>query len=379
MPMAPPPPVYDPADVTAAWLTEVLLAAGQLPGTSGTAGNAGGHGDTGRVVGFTTEPIGTGQVGANIRYRLAYEPATANDTAPASVVAKFAAADEVSRAAGIATRTYETEVAFYRDLAATVDVSRPTCMFAAIEPGTADVVLILEDLAPAIQGDQIAGCTVEQARLAMDEAARLHGPRWGDPTLLDHAWLAEAVAAGGTGVADLYAFCWPGFVDRYRATLDEAALEVGARLEEGIRGWVAHPPPALTLTHGDYRLDNMLFAPASTDGRPLTVVDWQTVRLGCGTGDVAYFLGAGLDPPTRRAHEAGLVAHYHQALSAYDIADYGFDACWEDYRRYSFGGYVMAVIASVLVGRTERGDAMFMAMANRHAAQVTDLAALSVL
>jgi hypothetical protein len=35
----------------------------------------------------------------------------------------------------------------------------------------------------------------------------------------------------------------------------------------------------------------------------------------------------------------------------------------------------MAVIASILVGRTERGDAMFMAMANRHSAQATDLAA----
>jgi hypothetical protein len=42
-------------------------------------------------------------------------------------------------------------------------------------------------------------------------------------------------------------------------------------------------------------------------------------------------------------------------------------------------GYVMAVIASVLVGRTERGDAMFMAMANRHAAQALDLDATELL
>ena len=28
--------------------------------------------------------------------------------------------------------------------------------------------LLLEDIAPAIQGDQIAGCTVAQARLAME-------------------------------------------------------------------------------------------------------------------------------------------------------------------------------------------------------------------
>ena len=133
----------------------------------------------------------------------------------------------------------------------------------------------------------------------------------------------------------------------------------------------------MTLAHGDYRLDNMLFGPPGSD-RPLVVVDWQTVRLGCGTSDVAYFLGAGLHPDVRRAHERDLVARYHAALSSYGV-DYPFDACWEDYRRYSFAGYVMAVIASVLVGRTERGDAMFMAMANRHAAQAVDLDATDLL
>jgi Ecdysteroid kinase-like family len=361
--VTPPRPVYDPEAVTAAWLTAVMADAGVLDE------------DRGRIVAIAAEPIGTGQVGANIRYRLGYDPPDL--AAPASVVAKFAATDEASRATGIATRTYETEVAFYRDLAHTVDVSRPACLFAAIEPGTADVVLVLEDLAPAVQGDQIAGCTVEQAHLAMTEAARLHGPRWGDPSLFDHPWLAQGVAAVSS-IADLYAFTWDGFVARYRAKLDPPAVVVGTRLREGISGWLAHQPPAPTLTHGDYRLDNMLFAGEDGAGS-LSVVDWQTVRLGCGTADVAYFLGAGLDPATRRAHEAELVAHYHRELQSYPIDEYPFDACWEDYRRYSFGGYVMAVIASMLVGRTDRGDAMFMAMANRHAAQVADLDALELL
>jgi hypothetical protein len=352
--------VYDPDEVTAEWLTEVLRGAGAL-------------GD-GRVVDLAAAPIGTGQVGANIRYRLGYDPAGA--AGPATVVGKFAARDETSRATGIAMRTYETEVAFYRSLAGTVDVSRPQCLFAAIEPGTADVVLILEDLAPAVQGDQIAGCTVEQAELAMDEAARLHGPRWADPTLLDHDWLAEGVTAG-SAIANLYGLLWPGFLERYRATLEEAAVEVGGRLATGIAGWLDHRPEALTLTHGDYRLDNMLFAP--TPGtRPLAVVDWQTVRLGCGTADVAYFLGAGLAPAVRERQEHDLVRRYHAALAAYGV-NYPFDACWEDYRRYSFGGYVMAVIASMVVGRTDRGDAMFMAMANRHAAQAVALDALELL
>ena len=99
----------------------------------------------------------------------------------------------------MSTLTYETEVAFYRDLADTVDVSCPHCYFAEVESGTADVVVVMEDVAPAEQGDQIAGCTVEQAMLAIDEAARLHGPRWGDPTLQELAWLDRGRTSRGDG------------------------------------------------------------------------------------------------------------------------------------------------------------------------------------
>ena len=134
--------VHEPEQVTPAWLTEVLRHAGAI-GTDAS------------VAAFDPTVIGTGQVGANVRYALDYE----GPPGPRSVVAKFSSRDPASAAAGIATRTYETEVGCYRELADTVDVSRPTCYFAAIEPGTANVVLVLEDLAPAEQGDQIAGCT----------------------------------------------------------------------------------------------------------------------------------------------------------------------------------------------------------------------------
>jgi len=357
--------VYDPEAVSADWLDGVLRDAGLL-------GRA-------RVTGFEREDVGTGQVGANIRYHLSYDgdgDGDADNPGPASVVVKFAAPDEVSRTTGIATRTYETEVAFYRDLADSVEINRPACYLADIVSGTADVVLVFEDLAPRIQGDQIAGCDIAQATLAVEQAACLHGPRWGDETLLDHEWLAVGVTGAG-GVADLFNYTWTQFVERYTPRLTPEALEIGHAVHASIGDWSTYRPPAMTLAHGDYRLDNMLFGAPDQD-RPLVVVDWQTVRLGCGTSDVAYFLGAGLDPDLRRAHEQDLVRHYHQALGAYAV-DYPFDACWEDYRRYSFGGYVMAVIASVLVGRTDRGDDMFMAMANRHAAQAVDLDATELL
>jgi hypothetical protein len=352
--------VADPEQVTAAWITSVLSYAGAVGGQ--------------RVTGFEARPIGTGQVGCNVRYLLSYDRP---GPGPGSVVAKFSSRDETSRATGVQTRTYETEVAFYRELAGTVDVSRPGCFFAAVEPGTPNVVLLLEDLAPAVAGDQLAGCTAAQAELAVVEAARLHGPRWGDGTLLQVGWLAEKLA-GDPALITFFGMMWPGFVDRYRPTLTAESLQVGERMVAHGAPWAEHPPPALTLCHADYRLDNMLFGLADAP-RPLTVVDWQTVRLGVGTSDVSYFLGAAMPPDQRRRVEKELVGRYHAALSEYDIGDYGLDRCWEDYRRYSFGGFFMAVFASMLVERTERGDAMFMTMANGAAAQVADLGALEFL
>lgn len=350
--------VYDPDEVTASWLEQVLSAAGAISGR--------------RVVGIDARPIGTGQVGANIRYRLTYDRP---GPGPESVVGKFASRSEESRAAGVATLTYETEVNFYRDLAQTVEISRPHCHFASVEPGTADVVLILEDIdAPA--GDQLSGCNAAQARAVVTEAARLHGPRWGDPTLRQVPWLA-AKLDNAFERGPVVAMMFPTFLERYREELTEESLAVGARLCES-RTWLDPDPDTATICHCDFRLDNMLFRPI--DGpRPVTVVDWQTVQLGNGVSDVSYFVSAAMEPERRRREERALVEEYHRALSAYDIGDYALDRCWEDYRRHSFGGFMMAVYASVVVGRTDRGDAMFMKMANGAAAQIVDLNALEFL
>jgi len=48
-------------------------------------------------------------------------------------------------------------------------------------------------------------------------------------------------------------------------------------------------------------------------------------------------------------------------------------------RNGAFGGIVTAVVASMIVKRTDRGDQMFCAMTNRHAAHALDLDSLSLL
>lgn len=308
--------------------------------------------------------IGTGQVGENVRYALTWPDGI---DGPRSVVGKFPSADLTSRETAAATGSYVKEVGFYRDLQHTVDIPTPRILAQYEDLENNRFLLLMEDIAPAVQGDQITGCSVDQAMLAVDALAGLHGPRWDDATVLDLDWVSPRTAERGVETAGLYDMVFPGFVDRYRSRLDDEVLAVGARFGPLLARWFTSFRTPLTLVHGDYRLDNMLFG--SAPARPLTVVDWQTVALGHGPADLAYFLGAGLVPSDRRAVELELTSRYVRSLRGRGIDVPDEDVAF-DYALGGASGLLMAVIASMIVGRTDRGDEMFCVMAERHADQM---------
>ena len=351
--------VSSPDHVTPGWLTTVLHAAGALP-------------TEGRVVGSDATPVGTGQVGDSVRFRLQYEGAAG----PPTVVGKFPAADETSRQAAAATRTYEVETRFYQQLRDRVSITTPVPYVALLDLEANEFVLLMNDLAPAEQGDQLTGCDVAAAELAMDEVARLHAPVWDDATLADLPWLNRGSDESTAFYLQLMSTLYPGFLARYGDRVRPEVVEVGNRLVERLPEYLTQRPGPRTAAHGDYRVDNMLFSP---DGTTLTTVDWQTVALNPGVSDVAYFLGTSLDPELRATHERELVERYHERLLEGGVREYPFEDCWDGYRRYAFAGFLMAVLASMLVGQTDRGDEMFMAMANRSGRMAAELDSLDLL
>jgi aminoglycoside/choline kinase family phosphotransferase len=248
------------------------------------------------VVGFDCEGVGTGQMADSMRFSLHYDADAPG--APSSVVGKFTAADQTSRSTGVAMRTSEVEVRFYQQVASTVAVRTPRCYHADVEPATAEFVLILEDLSPARVGDQVAGCSVDEAALALTALASLHASRWGDPTLEGIDWLHRRTAESNDAGAILLPVLFDGFAARYAEVLDEAVLDVGRRLMPDIGTYLRHQPRPWTVQHADYRLDNLLFE-SSSAGAAVAVVDWQTVVLGPGGGAV----GRG-PPPARGAPRA---------------------------------------------------------------------------
>jgi len=341
-------------DLTAEWLTAALA----------------GVADGAQVSELVAMRIGNGNIADSVRLIPTWDRPT---PAPGSVVAKVPCSEDVSRATGFLTRTYELESAFYNELASTVWVNRPVCYVAHYDLEEERYVVLLEDLAPAEAGDQVAGCPSQDAAAVMPELAALHAPRWDDPTLLDVDWLDRPTPESVQGAAELIPTLYPGFVDRYRDRLDPEVLALSERLMTGLDRYLTNRPGPWTLVHGDFRLDNLLF------GRPrVAVVDWQTVKIGPGLSDVSYFIGSALWPEARRDHEVELVRAYHRHLGTSGV-DLEWDDCWESYRRYSFDGLVMAIAASMLVTRLPRTDDMFMAMVERHGRQALDLGAEELL
>lgn len=271
-------------------------------------------------------------------------------------------------------RTYETEASFYRDLAAELPVRSPGCYHAAHDPESDHYVVLLGDVAPAEQGDQMAGCSLEEMTGAVDELAHLHGPRWGDPRLLDIAWLHRATPESVETSTTMFATGFgPAFLERYRERLRPSTAALVERLLPRLATYFADRSGPLTVVHGDYRADNLLFGLDR-----VVVVDWQTVSTGVGPNDLAYLLGASVTPEVRRAHERDLVARYAEGLRGHGVT-IDDDELWTRYRRGAFSSLLMAIAASILVQQTDRGDDMFMAMAERPADMIADLDCESLL
>ncbi len=342
-----------PSDLTASWLAAAL--------------------GSGPVANFAVERIGTGQMSECYRIRLSYTDTGAKG--PESVVLKVAATDAVSRQTGSALGLYEREVGFYGDIAPRLTGPLAPCYHAAVDTSTGVFDLLLGDAGPAVVGDEIAGATIEQARLGVVELGRLQGPLLGNAALAEAPWLNRETPLNQAMIASLYA----GFIDRYGEQIAPQHRVVCERLVAAFDGYVTQerePGRIQGLVHGDYRLDNMLFGTAEAD-RALTVVDWQTVSWGPALTDLSYFLGCALPTPDRREHYDALLRAYHEALGPeppISIAEVR-----EGVRRQSFFGVMMAIVSSMLVERTDRGDRMFMTMLRRNCDHVLDTDALATL
>jgi hypothetical protein len=326
----------------------------------------------GSLKGFSAKPVGTGQMSLTFRVKLDWK----NGEGPASLIAKCPAADARTRQIAQALRCYALELGWYRELAPKLDVACPACLH--LECDDADettFALLLEDLSPSTQGDQLVGASIAQIEAALRQAARLHAPYWGKPALHEIAWLQPASSTTAM-VRQMLAPLYVQFRERYATRLAPDLLEMGDAFVARADSYFDLKPVATTIQHRDFRIDNILYSP---DGARAHVVDWQTLGIGAGAADVAYLIGTSIANAEERAREEErLVRFYVEEVRTLGAAP-DADAIWREYKLYAFSGFLMAIIASMNVGRTERGDEMFAVMAERPALQVLHLDSLSLL
>lgn len=317
------------------------------------------------VTALDVESVGTGQMGTSLRLSVTYERSSGG--LPSSFVAKLPGPHVENRAT--VAGAYRTEVGFYRHLAPTLSIRVPRCWSSELSDDATDFLLLLDDLAPAAQGDQLAGCTPEEAVRAAENLAGLHGPRWCDATLVSDGHLAVVTEEEAAVLGDVLAPMTEVFLDRFAGRISDGDAEVLRAVPAVAGGWLRGRSERFAPVHGDYRLDNLMFAP--NDG-PVTALDWQTVSLGLPARDLAYLCATSLSVGDRRAREGEVVAAWFDGLLAHGVEDLTLEQCLDDYRYGMLQAPLIIVLGCAVGTPTERGDAMFLAMTERACAALRD-------
>ncbi len=232
-----------------------------------------GRWEFGRVTALDAHRVGSefGFSGRVYRVRLGLESGGG-----ASVIAKFEHADAIQRA--VAFRAANEQL-----LAAHIPVSFGSRIDVANDRG----LIMLEDISPATQGDDLAGCSLVQAQAIIGVVAQLHANSWSldqgrppDSTTdwSERHWEHDRWSDRLRGVAERFS----EHLDRdLLARLSEFPAEAADAhdiLQLGPRAWV----------HRDPHPDNVLWRP---DGR-VVLLDWSNAMSAPPAIDVAVLLSS---------------------------------------------------------------------------------------
>ena len=353
-----------PQELTPEWLTQALRSTGVI--------------GLERVTSFEARDVGEGSGFIGVVSRVALEYDAPSKGAPASLIAKFPGASEGGREIGNLFRFYEREIRFYEEVAPEVELRTPRRYYSAMDIDRGEYVLLLEDLAPARCGDQVAGCTAGEAELAIRSLADFHATWWDSPRLERFAeWMPIVDAPVHRSAEQSYADAWGPFIENFGASLSPSMRATAERIGENVIPLLSsYADRPHTIMHGDYRLDNMFFGGEA----PFAIADWQIASRGRGVFDAAYFICGCLEPEERRAAEQDLMRLYHDTLLRRGVEGYPWEQCWEEYRRGANYLLVYVVISlGTLDFANERGLALFHAWLRRSTAAIEELDAAKLL
>lgn len=302
-----------------------------------------------KVMGSTVTAVRVldSDAGTSARARLSL----AGDGVPDTVFVKLAAQTAATRLMGELGRLGSTEVRFYRELAPEL-TGLPRSYGAAFSPHTGRYLLVLEALPAAACEfpDTLHPLSVDRASLVVELLAKLHAAFWERPP----GWLYTP-SADVTSM--LTGRLMNASVKRLAQRTDVPADtpdRQGRFIADNYRELAALiDTPPHTVMHGDAHPGNVYFR----DGRP-GLLDWQAVRRGHPSRELAYTLITSLTPEDRGSAERDLLDTYRRALVAAGGPDLDGDDLWLRYRQGALYAYVASLITAGMGGMQLEGIAM---------------------
>jgi hypothetical protein len=293
-------------EITSQWLTQMLHEHNVAP-------------ESVQVTGFTiTDPgVSDSFAGQIARLHLTYNQG--NPGLPTTMILKLHAPEPQLRE--FMKGFYTMEVRFYQELASAVSLRSPVCYLARASDDGSEMVMLLEDLAPvATIGTMQTQCTAEQAVSAARQLGRFHGEWWGNPALDEIAWLQtiDANPQGSTWQLLVHALdTFPARFGQHASTPVLAFVRSIVEQQPVVQGLYRARPYG--LLHGDFRITNLAFTSGETHP-PVYAFDWQLVRKGVPTRDLAWFLLSSLTIEQRESWITDMLSSYEAGLQ-----DVGFD------------------------------------------------------
>jgi aminoglycoside phosphotransferase (APT) family kinase protein len=305
-----------PHEFTADWLASVLDGQGVGPDS---------------IQSFEAELLGgeQGMTGQLARLRIRYHDDRPG--LPATLIAKFSAAEPAARAVISALGHYEREVRFYELLSSRTPVPTPHCYYSHLESETGFALLVLEDLARARNGNSIAGCSVDEVARVLVTLARLHARWWQAVDLANASWLRLRSLLAPQAMVGAFSDAWPSFLQKLSIPVTSQIIEMGDWIGQNLHAAATtlFESSPRTLIHNDVQADNLFFD--EPDGEVI-LIDWQLATYARCVIDVAGWVRGQLEPDVRRTAESHLLRLYHEALVANGVQDYAFEQCMADYQ-----------------------------------------------
>ncbi len=277
---------------------------------------------------------------------------------PESVFVKNAAKTAATRLMGELGRLGHTEVRFYSQLAPQL-TGVPKAYGAAFDAWTGRYLLVLEDL-PAEScefPDTLHPISVDQASLILELLAELHATFWDRLPSNGRGPLGWLYTPSGDVTSLLTGSLMNTSIKRLAERTSfpvDIPIEKGRFIADNYRAVAAlidRPPH--TVMHGDAHPGNMYF-----HGGKAGLLDWQAVRRGHPSRELAYTLITSLTPEDRLATQRDLLDHYRRALAAAGGPELHRDDLWLRYRQGALYGYVAPLITAGMGGMQVENIAM---------------------